>query len=235
MSVTSSRLQGGGFLAIVPIRAGSKGLPGKNTQLLNGRPLYQHAVEQGLAAGAERVIISTDIDVVLHADHGPSVVTHERPGPLAGDDTPMDAVLTDVLSVDGLGNTDVVLLQATSPLRTPTDVVDCVELLRRRQHDLVLTAALVDSGPLKYGTRAGTSFEPVRSSAHTFANRQTLPQLYRPNGAVFAFSRRWFLEHGSLAAERIGMIEMPPERSIDIDTAADLERCEQQLVKRGGT
>ena len=124
MSVTSSRLQGGGFLAIVPIRAGSKGLPGKNTQLLNGRPLYQHAVEQGLAAGAERVIISTDIDVVLHADHGPSVVTHERPGPLAGDDTPMDAVLTDyealrlALAEDRLDDVPSLHFKFTVPNRT---------------------------------------------------------------------------------------------------------------------
>ena len=41
------------WTAVIPLRAGSKGLPGKNTRLLAGKPLYRHAVDQALQAGAQ--------------------------------------------------------------------------------------------------------------------------------------------------------------------------------------
>ena len=55
------------WTAVIPLRGGSKGLPGKNTRLLAGKPLYMHAVDVALEAGADRVILSTDIADVLLA------------------------------------------------------------------------------------------------------------------------------------------------------------------------
>ncbi|HJZ71488.1 MAG TPA: hypothetical protein VKE51_07080, partial [Vicinamibacterales bacterium] len=48
-------------LGVVTARAGSKGLPGKNTRLLAGRPLVAYTIEAARASGVfDRLIISTD-------------------------------------------------------------------------------------------------------------------------------------------------------------------------------
>ena len=54
-----------GWVAIVPMRAGSKGLPSKNVRQLAGAPLYQHCVNAAREAGASKIVISTDIESVL--------------------------------------------------------------------------------------------------------------------------------------------------------------------------
>jgi N-acylneuraminate cytidylyltransferase len=40
----------------------------------------------------------------------------------------------------------------------------------------------------------------------------------------------WFMTSGSFVSERIGLVHMSPERSQDIDTLADFERCEAALA-----
>lgn len=222
------------LIAIVPVRDGSKGFPGKNTADLAGRPLYRHAVEQGLAAGAERVVVTTDIPAVLTADHEDAVVIRRRPRELTGDDVPMGPVVTDVLSLPGLADDDavVVLLQATSPLRRPEQIREAVAQFRAGGVDLVMSVCATDPGVLKYGTVDDGRFTALRDSRHPFSNRQELPAVYRPNGAIYVFSAAWFREHRSFAPASIGAYVMPDEDSLDVDTAADLDRCVDRLAAR---
>jgi N-acylneuraminate cytidylyltransferase len=221
------------LVALVPARAGSKGLPGKNLAPLAGRPLWRHAVEHGLAAGA-RVVVSTDIEEILAEAPPAGVALLRRPAALAADDTPMDAVIAHALAEAVPGEALVVLLQPTSPLRLPGDVARAAATWREGRFDLVLSATPGDPGVLKWGRAEGARFLPLADPAFCFANRQTLPAVWRPDGAVYVFSAGWFRAAGRLAAaRRIGMVEMPPERALDIDTAEDLARAEALLSRRG--
>lgn len=224
------------WIALVPLRAGSKGLPGKNTRVLAGKPLYRHAVDQGLAAGAARVFISTDIDDVLAADHGDKVQAVPRPADLAGDAVPMDAVLRHFLDTDFAGPSTVVLLQATSPLRRPEHIRGALDLFAQGAFDLVMSVTETPSTILKYGTAAPDGrFVPVSDPAYCFANRQALPRVFRPNGAVYVFAADWFRRNGGLATDTIGMFEMDAASSHDIDTEADFAQAERMLQQAGRT
>ena len=217
------------WTAIVPLRGGSKGLPGKNTRLLAGRPLYRYAVDLALAAGASRVVISTDMPEVLSAPLPKGCEPLLRPSELAQDSTPMAPVLAHAIATAGIAGT-VVLLQPTSPLRQVQDVADGLACFASGRHQLVMSVTEADRGVLKWGRLEGDRFLPLSDPAHCFANRQSLPPVYRPNGAVYVFSSGWFMQQQSLVSQRIGVVVMPPERSHDIDTLADFERCEQLLV-----
>lgn len=221
-----------GSVALIPLRAGSKGLPGKNTRDLAGAPLWRHAVAQARAAGIARVVVSTDIAALLAAPPEDGLEVLERPAALAADDTPMDAVLRHVLDAQVTGPGRVVLLQATSPLRQPGDITAALDLHAQGGFDLVLSATRADSGVLKWGRAEGAEFVPLSDPGHCFANRAALPPVYRPNGAVYVFDADWFRATGTLAGGRIGMVEMPPERAADIDTAEDLAAARAWL---GGT
>jgi N-acylneuraminate cytidylyltransferase len=223
------------LIALIPLRAGSKGLPGKNTRALAGVPLWRHAVAQARAAGIERVVVSTDIAALLAAAPEAGITVLARPPVLAADDTPMDAVLRHVLGAQVTGAARVVLLQATSPLRQAGDIRAALALHARGGFDLVLSATRADSGVLKWGRAEGAEFVPLSDPAHCFANRAALPPVYRPNGAVYVFDADWLRATGTLAGGRIGMVEMPPERAADIDTAEDFATVEARLCGQGGT
>jgi N-acylneuraminate cytidylyltransferase len=217
------------WTAVIPLRAGSKGLPGKNTRLLAGKPLYRHAVDVALAAGAARVILTTDIPDVLSGALPAGVLTLQRPADLCGDEVPMAPVLVHALQAAACEGT-VVLLQATSPMRRATDIQAALDVFATGQHDLVMSVTEADRSVLKWGRIDGDRFVPLSDPAHCFSNRQSLPPVVRPNGAVYVMQAQWFLDRGSFVSERIGVVQMSAESSQDIDTLADFERCEAALA-----
>ena len=217
------------WTAVIPLRAGSQGLPGKNTRLLAGKPLYRHAVDVALAAGAARVILTTDIPDVLSASLPAGVLTLQRPADLCDDTVPMAPVLVHALQAAACEGT-VVLLQATSPMRRATDIQAALDVFATGQHDLVMSVTEADRSVLKWGRIDGDRFVPLSDPAHCFSNRQSLPPVVRPNGAVYVMQAQWFLDRGSFVSERIGVVQMSAESSQDIDTLADFERCEAALA-----
>jgi N-acylneuraminate cytidylyltransferase len=217
------------WTAVIPLRRGSKGLPGKNIRLLAGKPLYMHSVDVALEAGAQRIIISTDIADVLSSVLPPRVQVIERPSDLCGEEVPMAPVLLHALQVAACEGA-VVLLQATSPLRKVADVLSALDVFAKGRFDLVMSVTEADRSVLKWGRVEGDRFVPLSDPAHCFSNRQSLPPVVRPNGAVYVMQAQWFIASRSFVSERIGLVHMSPERSQDIDTLADFERCEAALA-----
>jgi len=233
MALTDQERLNTQFVAVVPVRGGSKGFPGKNTALLNGRPLYQHAIDQALEAGAATVVVTTDITDILESAHPAQVVMRPRPAALATDDAPMADVITDALGLDIFTDeTTVALLQATSPLRRPSDIRAAVDQFERGSADLVMSVCPANPGVLKYGTIERGTFTALRSPSHPFANRQDLPRVWRPNGAIYVFGATWYRANRSLATHSISPYVMPVEDSVDIDSPSDLDQCAERLATR---
>lgn len=215
------------LVAIVPVRSGSKGLPGKNLRPLGGIALWERAVAHGLEASAE-VLVSTDSPQILQQNAREGVTLLDRPAELARDDTPMDPVMLHALAqIEGAAR--IILLQPTSPMRLLEDINACVTLHATGRFDLVKTLTPADAGVLKYGTMKDGQFIPVSDPAFCFTNRQNLPPVMKPNGAVYVFDKDWFVKNGGFATDRIGGVVMPTERSFDIDTEADFARAQELL------
>lgn len=105
------------LVSLIPARAGSKRLPGKNTKLFCGHSLVDRAI--GLARRLPwEYYVTTDIKTIV----GPHVL--RRSAELAEDDTPMFPVLKDAtvkIRKKQPGVTHILLLQPTSPLRDSGD------------------------------------------------------------------------------------------------------------------
>jgi len=222
------------WTAIIPVRNGSKGLKNKNTRLLHNKPLYAHTVDQALRAGASKVIISTDIPEILNQTHSKKVIVVKRPRKLTLDKTNINEVLSNLIKTASLKGI-LVLLQATSPLRKTEDIKKALRLFSKNEYRMVLTVSRVESIPLKFGMLDGNIFSPVNKPEYCFENRQNLPNLYRPNGSVYIFSVDEFCNQESLPISNLGAIEIPYERSIDIDNISDFLYCEKRLnLKKDG-
>src|SRR5688500_9327671 len=114
-------------LALIPARGGSKGLPGKNTRALRGKPLIAWTIDAARQAGIfDRVLVSTDSSEIADvARRYGALVPFTRPAEIAADETPMRDVIRHTLVAEtaaGLEPEIIVLLQPTSPLRSAEDI-----------------------------------------------------------------------------------------------------------------
>ena len=213
-------------VALIPARRGSKGLADKNLKPFDGEPLWRRAVHQGILC-ASRSVLSTDIPGIDRR-HMPSNSTLlRRPAELAADDTPMADVVSHAIANLQLTDETIILLQPTSPLRHDADIEAALDLHQSGPFDLVLSVSETDRAILKYGTLSDAGFTAVADPAYCFANRQDLPPVYRPNGAVYVFGADAFQRAQGFPTTRIGAHLMPPERSVDIDDPETFRAAEK--------
>ena len=219
------------FVSLVPIRAGSKGLKNKNIAKINGIPLYLRTVNQALRI-TEKCIINTDIDSVLkRKDFNKNILLFKREAEFAKDNTPMNLVLKDLFKKINLVNKVIILLQATSPLRQDEDIKNAINIFKKNNYSMVMSVKKADSVFLKYGYEKNQKFIPF-AKQYLYKNRQSLPKVLSPNGAIYIFSVNEFLKRNKIPENNIGYYEMPVDRSIDIDKKEDLNRI-RKIIYRG--
>tara|TARA_B100000886_G_scaffold298482_1_gene226642 strand:- start:5651 stop:6319 length:669 start_codon:yes stop_codon:yes gene_type:complete len=218
------------FISVIPIREGSKGLKKKNLSIINGIPLYLRAVNQALRI-TDKCILNTDIPEVINKKFQHNVQIYNRDKKYAKDDTSMNIVLKDLFSNINLKDKIILLLQATSPLRIDKDIKEAINIFKSGQYSLVLSVKKVNSGVLKQGYINNKEFIPINKK-YLFSNRQSLPNIYAPNGAIYIFSVTDFLKNNCIPSDNIGFYEMPLERSIDIDNKKDIIKV-NELIKNG--
>lgn len=202
-------------LGIIPARAGSKRLPGKNTLLLGSKPLWLHALEQAEEAGLDP-IVSTNIPEILRM-LGP---IEERPGGLCQDETPIEAVVHQVLQKHR-GYNSVVLLNPTHPFRKVEDIKLCVEALDSFPS---CTAVRKDYG---YTIDEGARFDTLNEQGR-------IPRLV-VTGSIYAVRVPAFLERRKLMITgnvNRGTYHVETGPHIDIDTMAEYIAAEALWARR---
>ncbi len=215
------------LLAVIPARAGSKRIPGKNIRSLGGRPLLTHTVEAALMSGLfARTVVSTDSPEIAElAVRAGAEVPFIREQSLADDHTPVSRVTVDVLHrLDPLGETfgAVAQLMANCPLRTAEDV-------RESYRAFCASGAPTQLSVTRFGWQnpwwaltlsSRQTIEPVFQARMT-ERSQDLPPLFCPTGAIW-WARAEVLrrEETYHVTGRAGW-EIAWERGLDIDSEDD--------------
>ena len=226
-------------LGLVPARGGSKGVPGKNIRPLVGRPLLAYTAQAARdSAIVDRLVLSTDSAEI--ADVGRTVgleVPFIRPQAIAGDDTPMLAVVRhalEALAADDWKPDIVVLLQPTSPLRRPEHIRVAVDLLRTSGADSVVTVVeLPRHLSPDYVMRIESGrLVPFLPGGAALVRRQDARPAYVRDGTVYAFWRRTIERFGSIYGDDARPLLLDRSESLSIDTAEDWTVAEQIITNR---
>lgn len=223
------------ILAIIPARGGSKGLPGKNIRPLLGKPLLTWTIEAALhCPRLDRVILSSDnAEIIAIAREAGCEAPFVRPAPLATDGASAMAVVWHVCNTLEKHYGWVVWLQPTSPLRTSDDIAACLALCLEGGAPAAVSMTPVAKPPHWMVTldQAGHPHPLLGDEWHN-SQRQETPPVYLPNGAVYVANIAWLAKTGTFLTPESAVYLMPPERSIDIDTATDFRLAEIFLEER---
>lgn len=224
------------FFSIIPARGGSKGVPGKNIKMLNGKPLICHTIEAALKSKyLYDVYVSTeDAEIAkISINCGAHVIM--RPAELATDESPrMDAIFHAIDEKKKERSPDIViLLQATSPLRNTEDIDAAIQLFFKNEDKSVISMCKVEHPPQWcFRFYKNGHFKPLFGDNYFRMRRQDLPDMFRPNGAIYISSLSNLNKNKEFYCDNIVPYIMPVERSIDIDTETDFLIAGQLLHRR---
>lgn len=219
------------LLAVVPARGGSKGIKLKNLRTVGGVPLVARAGHVVSKCNfIDRAVVSTDhAEIASIAVAAGLAAPFFRPDSLSGDRIGDWDVLVHALNtmeaLDGSRYDIVVMLQPTSPSRTPQHVRNAVARLVEGDFDAVWTVSETDSKshPLKQlVVESDDRLDWYDPEGAAIIARQQLKPVYHRNGIAYVITRSCLLEQNTIKGARTGAVIIN-ERVINIDTQYDLE------------
>lgn len=226
------------MLAIIPARAGSKGVPGKNRRDFYGKPLIQWSLDAAKEAKSiEEVVISTDDSLILNNPifNSSCDIMLSRPNEMSQDDSPATLYIKHAIEFTKAWERHeyICILQPTSPLRVSEDI----DLLYTKVIDSKLNSGVTvvqvphNFAPQSLMEKKGDYLELCTDSLNSRNLRQEKKSFLARNGAaVYICKIEHFIKSNSLFDKTMAYHEMSMIRSIDIDTEDDFKLAE--LIKK---
>ncbi len=219
------------ILALIPARAGSKGLPGKNIRPLMGKPLLAWPVEAARGSRyVDRVVVSTDSPVfaAIAQEHGADVPVL-RPAELASDTAPSSVAVVhmlDHLEQAGERYDYLLLLEPTSPLTEATDIDSALERLEGNRDiaDAIISVSELVSSHPAFAVRCEKKGLIVPYEAENFSllpRRQDVEPVFGLDGSLYLSNVAAYRRHRSFCHARTLAHIMPAYKSPEVDSLLD--------------
>ncbi len=214
-------------LAVIAARGGSKGIPHKNLLDICGKPLIAWTVGQARAArGVDVVAVSSDSDNILAAAEAAGAVGVPRPADISGDLASSESAWLHALeAIDArLGRFErIVALQATSPIREPTDIELALDTFDRERLDSLLSVCEVED---YFNWRIGANGpEPINYDYRNRRMRQQIEKRYLENGSFYVLIPSLLREQNNRLGGKIGFHVMERHKMFQIDRPEDVKLC----------
>ena len=215
-------------IAIIPARGGSKRLPGKNTKLLGEIPLLAHSILYAKQHNfIDAVYVSTDDVVIKEIALQYGAIVIDRPQALSGDLEPTVSALKHVLeSIDEIIE-NVILLQATNPLRPQNLLQNAFAIFQEQQTNSLFT---VSRSHHKLGKIINNRFIPYNYEVGQ--RSQDLEPLYYENGLLYISKSSVILNNEIITKEAFPLEVNHTFANVDIDTQEDFDYAEYLLNKK---
>jgi N-acylneuraminate cytidylyltransferase len=212
-------------IALVPLRGGSKSIPGKNIKLLAGKPLCAWSLEAAHEAGIfDRIVVSTDSEEIANVvdSFGLPVEVIMRPAELATDTASTESVMLHI--AERIEFETLVTIQATSPLVRSEDFVKARSQFQRNSLDSLLTGVRVKHF---YWSKEGLplNYDPLHRP-----RRQDFAGSLMENGAFYFTRREILMTTGCRLGGKIGVYEMDEDTAVEIDEPSDWQVVERLLM-----
>ena len=218
------------YLGLICARGGSKGVKDKNIRLVGDKPLIGISIEIAKKIKKiTRILVSTDSKSIAKVgEKYGAEVPFIRPASLSQDDSPEWLVWRHAIEyLESLGEIfdGLVVLPPTAPLKTKKDILSCIHEYEVGNYDVVITASQCHRNPYFNMVERKNSgdISLVMDTEKKFNRRQDSPEVFDMTTVAYVVNPEFVKEKNGIFEGKIGMVEIPVERSIDIDTELDLK------------
>lgn len=218
-------------VAIIPLRAGSKGIPGKNKKKLLGRPLFSWTLGEAIFSNLDKIYIFTDDENIIDFVKKEYTWTDKVEIMVRSQESATDTASTE-MGMKEFGeriNYDfdiLCLLQATSPLTSREDINNCLDKIINENYDSALT--VVNTMRFIWNENG----ESINYDFNNRPRRQDFKGLLVENGAVYTTTKEQFLESGIRIGRKVAVVKMPEDTLTEIDEKEDWVIMEKLLENR---
>lgn len=207
--------------ALLPMKANSTRVPGKNFKIFHGKPLFQWILESLLTVKEiNQVVINTDAkDLIMAAGNFNSerIIIRDRKPDLCGDEVSMNLILND--DVKAIDSDIYVMTHTTNPLLSASSIQKGLNLymngLSQGKYDSLFT---VNRHQARF---YDSSNSPINHDPQNLVPTQNLEPFFEENSNLYIFSKSSFLSTNARIGSRPMMQVTPRLESVDIDTEDD--------------
>ncbi len=212
------------FLAVIPARSGSKGIPNKNIRILNGKPMVSYCIENALKCDAiSNIIVSTDSEEVKLIANYYGINCIRRREELCADDVTLDAVIYDACK--DIDCDYVITMQPTSPTLDYKTLDKAIKYAVENDFDTLIS---VVNKPHLAWVEKDNQIVPAYTER---LNRQYLSKRYEETGA-FVISKKSVVKINTRIGEKVGVFEVSENEAVDIDSFQDMVVAESILKEQ---
>ena len=216
------------IIAFIPVRGGSKSIPGKNIKNFCGKPLiYWNLIALEESELVDEIIVATDSEKICQVvkEFGfTKVKLYRRSDENAQDHSTSESIILEYIHYAKLSPSDTfMLVQATSPFTRTDDFNNGLRLMKK--YDTVFSCAKIKRF---IWDKNGT---PLNYDQNNRPRRQDFEGTFMENGAFCISSVFDIIKHNNRISGDIGICEMAEYTFVEIDEVEDWIIAEQLFMK----
>ena len=229
------------ILITICARGGSKGIPGKNIKLLNGKPLIAYSIDVAKQFSNIYncdIVLSTDSDLIKNvaSDYGLSS-KYKRPIELSLDTTGKIDTLNDVIrfqeNLTSQHYDYVIDLDVTSPLRNILDLESGLKILEKDQNAFNLYSVSIANRNPYFNIvekKENGYYDVVKKGL--FYSRQKAPSVFDMNSSFYIYSKKFFQTNQKTTTTCNSLIYLMPHICFDLDHQLDFDFMEYLIINK---
>ena len=205
------------IVALLPMKANSQRVKGKNFRNFCGKPLFQWILDSLLAVDAiDEIIINTDAREIL-AENGlvdsQRITIRDRKADICGDDVSMNLIIQD--DIENVQADIYLMTHTTNPLLSPETIKRAIAEFETAQSegkaDSLFTVTKVQT---RFYREDGSA---VNHDPENLIPTQNLEPWFEENSNLYIFTRGSFAKTQARIGAKPTMMVTPPFESSDID------------------
>lgn len=213
--------------AIIPIKEKSIGLNNKNFRKILSKPLYEITINQALKSKKiEKIFITTDSNKILKRyNKSKKIEVVKRPSLLCKKNSSAESAILHLIKncKTEFNYNDIILLQATSPIRKKNDLDNAIKKYYKLKIDSMFSANILNDH--LYWMKWNKKFKSLNYDFTKRGIRQDRKKQYLENGSIYIFNKSKFLKYKNRLFDNIGVYEMDFWQQFEIDDYQDYIFC----------
>ena len=211
------------FTALLPLKANSVRVKGKNFRNFHGKPLFKWMLDTLLEINQiNHIVINTDAKEILKS-HGlyssDRIIIRERNPVICGDDVSMNLIIAD--DINNIASDNYLMTHTTNPLLSSFTIKKALDEFNIKKNNGDFDSLFsVDRIQKRLYYECGS---PINHDLDNLVPTQDLSPIFIENSNLYIFTRDSFKKNNARIGNNPIMFETPFFESIDIDTESDWE------------